>query len=694
VGKINEPKMKITYPAGKVYPYTPSVTKQIGVFTVVGRTFAYERLVKGKDTIEAPTFDSKDRGAVSYKKLKDAAIYARERIRARPKGQTTKITPLTPFIPLLDSSNLGEEESSGSEDEISTPPDSPRVRIVEPEQEGEEIWIQVTDNPWENEESSLINVVGFKPTMQVLPVSKHRLWGYKNEQIALGKRPMTSFWKKDPTGIRDPDPINKAKLKMGTDVYLQRNFIDESGAYHNARLNDASPQAGQPEPTNVKLHWEGFIWGRTKAKKLKANKAPAGYQINPGIANHYSDTPVENLVAAGRYGKLLRRPKLNSENKKFVDNLVSRAFEEHWEPQPIDELEENFIIDGALSAAHQRNYHGRAEAEPQAAPRAIFAGKAQVKPMKNGKLNLDKGGQGIMQTPASFNLKWIGFARVMSYRMKKWAKSNFFLDDRENDLDFRTRMTQAIKEMPISSRFAVVDSVEFDSYQNDVTVYLESKLWEKFGFSQEDIYDFQEWRREANFTCPGLLSGVTNGEKGSGFLDTKSGNTALQVVLTTAIVDSIGEVIESAKGDDDLKVGSGLSVNEKGVRDVALYTGMQQSVDIGDGAEFIGTTVNRNGMYKNPLRVARKIVANPIRDEAHFVEVQKSWRQNMKEWKESGLHESIGYSAMTERANQEYGQLCTAFVESMSHISWQQFQTIAKFRVHPKFQAPSPLEIS
>jgi hypothetical protein len=274
--------------------------------------------------------------------------------------------------------------------------------------------------------------------------------------------------------------------------------------------------------------------------------------------------------------------------------------------------------------------------------------------------------------------------------MKKWAKPNYFIDDRESALDFRTRLTQAIQQMPESARFAVVDAVSFDSQQNEVTVYAEKCLMHEFGMKDSDIDDFQKWRREAEFWAPGLFKGEINGDKGSGFLDTKSMNTALETMCSQDLTTGVGEKIEAAKGDDDLVVQCGLKENEQGRKNILTYFGMTQTVDIGDGAEFIGTTVSRAGMYKNPVRVAHKSIGHHIRDEKHFVDVQKSWRDNIREWRDSGLKETIAFSADTTRSNNEYVEMCVGFIDSLSHLTWSQFSKISKKAKPRIYRMPSP----
>jgi len=539
-------------------------------------------------------------------------------------------------------------------------------------------------------EIEYLDVVGWKPVKRIHDVD----WDVKYRNLAENRRPYYSKWMTDPKALPMEDPIDRSKLRFGTNMYLLRDFIDDSGAYKDEtmRLNDDAPFAGQPQPTNVKLNWEGFIWERTRAGKLKKAPRKPHHQINPGLACHYDSTPMETFVAAGRYGRLISKPRLHAENKRYAEDLAKRTFHANWERQPIDELEENFIIHGALKAAKQRNYHVRAEKtwHTLKPDKAIFSPKAQVKPIKNDKLNLDKGGQGIMQTPPIFNLEWIAWARVLNYRMKKWAKPNYFIDDRESALDFRTRLTQAIQQMPESARFAVVDAVSFDSQQNEVTVYAEKCLMHEFGMKDSDIDDFQKWRRETEFWAPGLFKGEINGDKGSGFLDTKSMNTALETMCSQDLTTGVGEKIEAAKGDDDLVVQCGLKENEQGRKNILTYFGMTQTVDIGDGAEFIGTTVSRAGMYKNPVRVAHKSIGHHIRDEKHFVDVQKSWRDNIREWRDSGLKETIAFSADTTRSNNEYVEMCVGFIDSLSHLTWSQFSKISKKAKPRIYRMPSP----
>nr|AQM49930.1 replicase [Agaricus bisporus virus 8] len=502
------------------------------------------------------------------------------------------------------------------------------------------------------------------------------------EEIAY-RAPYRSAFMRDPSPKETNDPINKAKLRFGTNAYLHRDLIDPSGAYQQQRLNFSDTFSGVEEDLNLEVNVEGMIHGKTDAGFLRTLKRRRWKQLNPGMANHFEDHPVENIKAARRYAVSNRRKKqLTAESKAWVDKIVDHAFRDKWKRDyQLGNEEANYIIHGARQAAKQRNYwkRGLAARKKWSGHTLIFSGKSQVKPIKNDKLNLSKTGQGLMQSPPDFNHEWIGWSRLVNFVMKDRAKDHFFLDDREPESLFRTRLTEAIRSLPEGASTAILDAKEFDSQQGPVTVYAERKFMEKLGFTVHDIAEFQELRKPAKFICPGQFKGKHAGEKGSGLLDTKSMNTALETIVSDQMFIGKGPKVEAAKGDDYLRVQVGLKVNDTHKTRVRDYMGMTFETEISQkGGEFIGCSVSREGMYPSVTRTAMKVIANHIRDEKHLCEYQKSLRNSIREWKATGIHEIVNYSAFAEGKSVNYVEACFAFVESFSHITWEQYQRIAR----------------
>jgi len=99
--------------------------------------------------------------------------------------------------------------------------------------------------------------------------------------------------------------------------------------------------------------------------------------------------------------------------------------------------------------------------------------------------------------------------------------------------------------------------------------------------------------------------------------------------------------------------------------------------------------VSRNGMYANPVRTAVKATAHHYKDKTHFLEIQKAYRNHLKTWRIAGLQETIAATAEVTNSSVNYVKLCVGFVDSMSHITWEQFNQIAKPVKDLKFSLPN-----
>jgi len=507
-------------------------------------------------------------------------------------------------------------------------------------------------------------------------------------------QPITSSWKeveKEP----DTDRIHrKTKLRLGTNGYLLRSVISPANAYTRApMLNEAGVVQGVTNPSNATLNWDGFIHQRTRAGRIRSWVNPEYRSLDVGVGNHYNNSPVESLLAAQRIGKRGKKPSLNSETIAFAREVARATFKDFWYPAYVKNQEViNARVEEAIKTAKQRNYHGRMDAEHKKGflPKLTVSNKDQFKPIKNGQLKLGKYGQVLVQSPPSVNLQFMAWMRIQGFLFKKNLKPDVFTDDYESASNFRKRITKAIKELPSSVLVGIVDGEEWDSQQNQVTLEIEKELCRLFGACNETIKEYFQVRGNLDYIMHGVFKGTMNGEKGSGFLDTKLGNTKLAAVMAHTIMKGTGPKVVGIKGDDYLHLQSGLHIDEHEVVRVKKMCGMKLNVSISrKGGEFCGNSVSRAGMYPSITRAAMKAAASKARNYDQFCAQQQSYRDLIQEYQDCGLEETIHYSAEAEGVDPNYVETCLSFLNSMGHICKTQWEAVAKRRLNPRFHLPS-----
>lgn len=502
-----------------------------------------------------------------------------------------------------------------------------------------------------------------------------------------------SCWKlpeeKPPTGFH----VGKYR-SGGVDFFRLSSLVDPSVAWsRSSALNDIGPNIGPTTPVNVKLNWEGFLFDRTASGKLKRRVDKQFFSGHVGMGNRFGDSPEEALVASERYSSRRQKPRLNAETKRYAYEVAERCFRENFLPRyNADPERMNAVIERGLRDGVARNYHGRADVEIAKTfgkKTLSFHLKSQFKPIKSDKLNLLKGGQGILQSPPSFNQEFICWSRIMNFQIKDRAQDHYWLDDRENPSEFRKNLTRAILELPKSARFAILDAKTFDAQQNEVTLEIERQMLLLLGHKIPAVHEFYKIRGSLPYRMFGAFEGKTDGSKGSGFLDTKSGNTILETALAGMLFEGKGPKLIAAKGDDLTRVQSGVQVVEYERVRCKKFAGMEFDYTIGDGGEFLGCTISRAGMYSSVSRACMKAMAATARGYKHFCEQQSSYRETIKDYQRAGVIETIGYTAQAEGKSYDYVSLCFDVLNSLAHINEDQWKSWAKKRVAVRYDLPS-----
>jgi hypothetical protein len=502
-----------------------------------------------------------------------------------------------------------------------------------------------------------------------------------------------SSWKRSPFEFNPSNffgnPHRATKNRAQTDGYKLDNLIDPTGAMLGwSNVNPHSATIGHDGKNNIKLNWEGFLFDRTKRGALKPRVQKEYFSILPGMALSFSNSPEETLTAAMRIGRKGRKPKLTLEAKQWAEKAANKYYDENFIDAPKFGVEEiNYVLDGAYKAVKARNYVGRAMSElkknPTGMPRIVLGNKSIVK-FKNP-LNPTKFGQALSMTPPGFNAKWVPYMRCVNTVNKLSAGSEMFFDDYEPADEFVKKLNLAIKGLPQAARFGISDARNFDSQQNEVTVYMEKIFVQRLlgkKFSRDDYYLIRE---DLPYIAFGLFSGKTNKEKGSGFPDTKFGNQTLAGILSNMRYTGLGPKVVGAKGDDYLRVQACLKIDEKAEKEIKLYTKMQLVAEIGDGGSFIGYSVNRKGCFVNIVQKTIKALASKARDYKHFCEQQIAYRDSIKFILSSGIEDTLSYGAEVCGYTANYAYTCFVVLNSLASLNKEQWQKRTKRRAETRF---------
>nr|QWC36505.1 polyprotein [Bemisia tabaci beny-like virus 5] len=544
----------------------------------------------------------------------------------------------------------------------------------------------------------------YLPEHKIVPIEKPKYVGYlsitrfkpdltRRQEInsATTHVPIMSSYKAADTVLQND--MRLEKFRAGKDAYRLGKLIDPSGALLTEPcINYAAPSLGPSSTRSIVINWEGFIFNRTKANKLVRRRQQPYRAIAPGMANHYNNSPEETLVAAQRLSSDKPKPRLCSESESFAARVAQHAFDTHFKALRHDDwLEYNAMLDKGLKDIKSRNYYGRAKAECGNFKRFVlkFHNKDQIKPIKNNELDISKGGQGILQTPADVNLEFVLWMRMLNKIFFDSKLPHLHYDNLIPTEQFRRELTMNISKMPISANIAIVDAKQFDSQQSEVTLEIERKFLKLLGAHLPVLDKYYNCRGKSNFRAFGLFKGQTNGEKGSGFPDTLLGNTILQTCMSTYVLSGIGPMCVAAKGDDHLRIQSGISVNKERLKELKTYTNMELKIDIGTGGEFCGDTITPVGAFPSINRAAVKTVAMRAINYSQFCEKQQALRDKIEEYKRCGLRETIVFGAKAEKVSINQTETALAFINSMAHINKQQWLQITRKFYKKRFFLPT-----
>lgn len=513
---------------------------------------------------------------------------------------------------------------------------------------------------------------------------------------ALGHGGPTSSY----VAVDAPNYVTKprvgSKYRGGTDAFRLMNMLDSSGAILGpAAANYAAMVRGAHRPglkNDLKPSFEGLIHDRTAGGKIKPRKSKEYRSFLVGTGNHFNNTPIESLTAAHRLGQKRPKPRLTAESKAYAERIATAAYFDHWYPNYVlDELEVNATVEKALRDMKARSYAKRANGEIKKRgwrPLLTFSNKDQFKPIKDGKLDLGKSGQGILQSPAYIAAEFAPWMRVNNLHFKRAAKDHFHYDNLVSAEEFSQSLTSALRQLPPAATYGIADGEEFDSWQNEVTLHCEKYFRYLQGAASPTIAAYYEIRGPQEFTMFGCFRGRTNFEKGSGFLDTLLGNTTLQAIAGTQLFIGQGPKVVAAKGDDFLHVQANLRLDEERKDRLEHYLGMRWKTNADSsgriralGGEFCGNVVSGGGCYPSIARAATKALASKAKTYKHFCEQQQAYREKVKGIIAGGLEECIASNVVAEKKPECVVRAYFDVLNSLGHIGkaqWEQWTAVRK----------------
>jgi hypothetical protein len=477
-------------------------------------------------------------------------------------------------------------------------------------------------------------------------------------------------------------PASKGKLRLGKDNYRFAHLIDGSDALNKTGLQHPSVVGAYGKPAKdftpgFQMNFGNTFFPRTKGGKITRKEKAETRSLVVGAGNLFVGGTNETLRALQRVCGKRPTKGLSKEGYEFMEKAMVEAHRSNHKPTVTEALDVDRILHNFWKDARTRNYLGRAEAEKKKFSNVLtkrVTNKVQYKPHKDGKINNSKTGQTITTTSPYWNLVHGAAMRVVNYLFKNSLKEDVFFDSHEPVDSFRVRMCKAIQALPTGVQYGIVDGEEFDAGQTHGTLVAEMIHRRLSGIPERFIQSYYRIRQPGKFVYSGICSGKTRYEKGSGFPDTLIGNTTLEEMVGHHSITGIGPRVVGLKGDDYFKAQFELKENKEFTKKMSAYTNLRLKVEISlKGGEFTGCTVGREGMYLSIPRIALKAVGGRFRNYKHFAEYQVSLRGKIKEIRDQGWQETIQANADSLGISISTVETCAAIMESISHLSEDQY---------------------
>lgn len=420
------------------------------------------------------------------------------------------------------------------------------------------------------------------------------------------------------------------------------------------------------------------------------------YSLGPGYGLNYTGKlPFQELgVIVERYDTVKRTFPFDADRKKLAEDMVDYYISECKVSVPIDKILNDFVMqdkqDEFLRVAIQKKYPQRFRGEGEGYAKTIhFFLKSTLKVINSMKdFKLEKPGQGISAWSAEANSEYCLMWRFLQYldlaTDRKDSQVAVLSDQGLEESAFLEEVmnvTAALHGSNLSIiKNGITDQEKFDSNQDENTQYLEWYYWYKLGVNAKFLDVFYDSRR--NYTIYGRYAvAKPKYEKTSGGPETLVNNGVVAKVTSNWVIRGKGPMVVMSKGDDFNKSQLDLHIDETAMAQLKTWSPLRFTVKISDNGEFCGYLVTSSGLIPNPIRRVWKIMGCRWRNYKHFCEYQKSLRDYVRMIKSVGKMKCIVGCMMTYKVTTQEAEAAIEYIESVSHLSEEQWKQQVKFHV-------------
>lgn len=371
----------------------------------------------------------------------------------------------------------------------------------------------------------------------------------------------------------------------------------------------------------------------------------------------------------------------------IADRFVNECMDSNYDAFRQEDI--STIVTNAYRGMVAKNYQGQTDLTDGGTRARTFRFNLKEidKPVKNA-IDLFKAGQGISAwSKEAHTLFCLGF-RIMNRALINGLKRNVIYDNGLSEEEVMHQVGQVLSDTPEVAVNAVIDAAACDSGQNEFTMAIERRIYERIGVSEE----FLDWYfsfRESYKLDSGYIKAMVKYVKTSGEPGTLLGNTILMMALMNSILRGEGPFAMVGKGDDGLKRQANMRYDENLVAMVGRQCPLQFKVDIDVPVQFCGYALAGNQLVPCILRKLIKCGSHNFAGYDKFTEYQTSlrdWTRRVEMLIQHGVP-VIATNCKIYAVEPPVAETWLQIISSLSHINREQFNKIAR-KFTARFEPP------
>lgn len=307
-----------------------------------------------------------------------------------------------------------------------------------------------------------------------------------------------------------------------------------------------------------------------------------------------------------------------------------------------------------------------------------FHMKDIVKPRLNvaGDKDISKAGQGISAWSKEAVTLFGAAFRAMTTIFRAAAKDHYVFNNGMTEQQAQAAFQKAISMVPFPV-ICTFDGEEFDAGQNLFTQAIEYRVWEQLGINKF-MLDWYYSFRQKYFLIAKQAMGVIEEIKTSGENGTLVNNSIVSAAICDFITTGKGPFAIFNQGDDVLKAQSGITIDEDKRAIIAMFCNMGIKLHIGPDTEACGYSYYYGNFVANIRRKFVKVTSHRFRNPEHFYEFQVGLRDYVRKQRQGNLWLTFAVNAAQSNVKVQHVQEWFFALESMCHISWEQFISVAR----------------